>query len=101
MGVTVRFCRCDSRYKAESDRSFVFDPSSRSYVMPEAPLRVMTERAKYFAFSERKEFPHVDHSGEQVRYYTCPFCGGDLPGVELEPPRLPDRACGDGPESVE
>lgn len=90
MGVTVRFCRCDARHSAEADRSFLYDPATRAYVRPEDPLREMTPKARYLAFHERAEFAHVDHSGEPVRYYTCPWCGGDLPGCQLEPPRIPD-----------
>jgi hypothetical protein len=41
----------------------------------------MSARARYYAFCERREFPHEDHTGEAYYWTTCPFCGGDLPGV--------------------
>lgn len=90
MAVTIRHCRCTARADAEADRSFIYDPANRVYVMPEAPLRAMSARARYLAFHERVEHPHADHSGEHYQHVTCPWCGADLPGCQLDPPRIPD-----------
>ena len=85
-------CACDARKNAERDREFVYIPFKHAWVFANGPRRSMSDRARYFAFSERSEFKHVDNNGAHYFYVTCCWCGHDLPGT---PPTVLAQADGD------
>lgn len=59
---------------------FYYLPSRQAWVFTNAPRRSMTAKARWF-MEGRKEYAHVDYTGEPVVWECCIFCGGDLPGV--------------------
>ena len=83
MPPTIRTeCRCDRRLAALAAGDFVYWPHSRAWVFTDGPFRSMSAAARYFAFVDRKEFPHTDHSGELNTWIDCPFCGHCLPRTQ-------------------
>lgn len=75
---TLAACACWARYKAQLRGDFV--RTLEGWRFTAGPMRGMSAKARYYAFCERSEFPHEDHTGEAYNWTTCPFCGGDLPG---------------------
>lgn len=83
--MTKRLCCCARRWAAQAAGEFIFLPHAGAWVFTDdTAVRSMSPRARYFAFSERSEFKHEDHSGEPVKFYVCVWCGGDLPSVVLD-----------------
>ena len=79
-GETVAHCRCDRRYDAMRRGQFVLDQQSGAWYFPDDPPRRVRD-------SFRLAFYGIEsHDGEPFRYSVCPFCGGDLPPIELMPP---------------
>ena len=92
----TRLCSCPEREAAMQSGAFIREYGG-TWIFPLDPVRAMSPRARYYAFVDRQEHAHEDHSGEPYRRVTCPWCGLDLPGSFLPPP--PAEFCsGDGPE---
>jgi hypothetical protein len=75
---TLGACMCMKRYRSQLRGDFVRTPEGWRFTA--GPSRAMSAKARYYAFADRGEFPHEDHTGEPYYWTTCPFCGGDLPG---------------------
>jgi hypothetical protein len=88
-------CACWARYKAQLRGDFV--RALEGWRFTAGPVRRMSAKARYYAFGERREFPHQDHTGEPYYWTTCPFCGGDLPGFAGFGPASP-QADGEPPQ---
>ena len=70
---------------AQANGDFIFLPHAGAWVFTDGePRRTMSPRARYYAFSERSEYPHEDHTGEPIQFHCCPWCGKDLPKVLLD-----------------
>lgn len=83
----VGACECDDRKHAEARGEFVF-VSSWGWIFRKpsgatAQMRTLSRHGRV-AINRRGDWDHSDCSGEPVIWATCPFCGGDLPGVEDE-----------------
>lgn len=80
---------CASGYDAQEAGDFAYLPHARAFAFTDqSVVRSMSPRARYYAFSERSEYHHEDHTGEPVRYTCCPWCGADLPGTDDLFPRI-------------
>lgn len=95
--VVTRLCFCRDREAAMQAGTFIREYEG-TWIFPLDPVRAMSPRARYFAFVEREDHPHEDHSGEPYRRVTCPWCGLDLPGAITDPPPPAEFCSGDGPE---
>lgn len=75
-------CVCDARGEAMKDATLIYWPHAKAWVLTEVKPRRMSGAARYFAFAERQQYAHADHSGEPYTFTLCPFCGHELPGTE-------------------
>jgi hypothetical protein len=91
-------CRCSRRTAAQQAGEFVFLPHSRCWVFPEV-RRTMSAHARYYAFHERREWPHTDHTGEHYSFIECPWCGHTLPYTAPPPLYGAPTGNGEGPEA--
>lgn len=80
---TFRLCCCDPRLDAQLDAVFIYLPLRRAWAFTDGSYRSMSAKARYYALIDRSEFHHVDHTGEPFAWESCPWCGCDLPGVEM------------------
>lgn len=78
---TVRVCFCPDRIMAMTAQTFRFSHQWGGWWMTTAPTRTMSSHARYYAFHERSEFRHEDHSDEPMIWRDCPWCGHSLPGT--------------------
>jgi hypothetical protein len=78
----TRLCFCSERLNAQA--TFRYSHSFGGWYFVSAPTRMMSPVARYYAFSERSEFRHEDHTGEPMIHVECPWCQNTLPGVRLE-----------------
>lgn len=86
---------CAPRANAMRRGDFRWDWKLGAWTDRARPLRQMTSRTKYFVYSERRDVAHVDHSGEPVQIWDCPWCGRALPSLAVESPMFGQ---GDGTE---
>lgn len=88
---------CRPRANAMRRGDFRWDRQLRAWIDRARPLRSMSSRTKYFVYSERADAAHVDHTGEPIQIWDCPWCGVELPSLS---PARPDSAAsltqGDG-----
>lgn len=81
--ITRTLCACDRRRAAQLLGDFVGLPHQRAWAFTDGAChRAMSAKARYYAFGERAEYPHKDHTGEPFLWVSCPFCGHELPGTE-------------------
>lgn len=97
---TYVLCCCDARRDAQLEGELIFLPSRNAWALVNAPLRRMSDKARYFAFAERKEHAHHDYTGHVYEFYCCPFCGHSLPYTQDGPADQADgwREMGEGEE---
>ena len=96
---TVKWCRCPAREEAMASQTFRRSAAFGGWVLYDVPTRSMSKSARYWAFVDRSEYSHHDHTGEPFVWECCPFCGLDLPIVEGEDrPRPTSQSDGANPE---
>lgn len=74
-------CSCDRRRQAQASGELIYWEVARGWVFTDLPKRQMDARAKYYAFIDRSEYDHDDHSGEPFVFELCVFCGHEMPGT--------------------
>lgn len=82
MTVATRIiCSCDKRRLAQANGELLYVAEMRGWMFTDLPRRFMDARARYYAYGERAQYAHADHSGEPFVFELCVFCGHELPGV--------------------
>lgn len=76
---TVLHCRCDRRKADQASRTFRRSAYYGGWVFSDVPTRSMSAAARYWAFVDRAEYTHRDHTNEPYVFEVCVHCGGDLP----------------------
>lgn len=87
---------CAPFYFARAKGEIVQNKDDGHWELPADPTRRMGWRAVFYAKQRSQDF--TDHSGDPYGWIACPWCGGDLPAVEVKArPLLPrGDATGDG-----
>lgn len=87
---------CASFYFACVKNEIIPNRDDGYWEIPADLPRRMGWRARFYAKQRNQNY--IDHSGDPYAWFSCPWCGGDLPEVEVKPrPLLPrGDATGDG-----
>lgn len=72
---------CPERMESVTAGKFWPDYELWGWVWKDAPLRKMTERTKYYVYSEREDDNHPDNSGHRFIWNECPWCRMELPSM--------------------
>ncbi|MGK2935210.1 MAG: hypothetical protein ACSLFE_08210 [Gemmatimonadaceae bacterium] len=88
---------CRPRANAMRRGDFRWDRRLRAWIDRMRPVRAMSNRTRYFLYSERRDLNHPDHSGEPIQIWDCPWCGVALPSLHSVAAR-PSLTQSDGAE---